>query len=215
MGSAASTPGLKATLGDLKTASLAVDDGETVHFLVTASKGTNYKKLVDEVVFADDPVATVRTYTEHTNSLYSKINLCLASDSASLSQHAAFIKQLRASVLELPLLDDCTLFRGVDLSPMEITEMEKLKRFFIPSFTSTSVDSSKAYDKSALFHIKTPYMTRYACSITPQLSDYHSTEKEVLLACYSAFHLERVERVGQKHVVTVFLDEYGSSCDKL
>jgi len=121
----------------------------------------------------------VRTYTEHTNELYSKINLSLASDSGVLSKHADFIKQLRASVVELPLLDDCTLFRGVDLSQIEINEMEKLQRFFIPSFTSTSVDSSKAYNKSALIHIKTSYMTRYACSITSELSNYHSKKRGV------------------------------------
>jgi len=103
----------------------------------------------------------------------------------------------------------------VELSDIEIKEMEKLGRFFIPSFTSTSVDATKAYDKNSTLVIKTGYLTRYACSITPQLSDYHSTEKEVLIACYAAFQLERVELVNRKHVISLFLDEYGSSMDKL
>jgi len=183
-------------IGDKPT--LAIDDGEEVHFLVTASKGPNYRAHCDEVVFPDDTVSTIRMYTEHTNQLFSQVNLALASDSSTLSEHGTFIKQLRASVLSKPLLEDCTLFRGVDLSKMEIDEMEKLRRFFIPSFTSTSIDPAKVYSKNSIFTINTSYLSRFACSITQELSNYHSTEQEVLITCYSAFSLERVEKVNGK-----------------
>eukprot|EP01124_Arcella_intermedia_P009666 TRINITY_DN16320_c0_g1_i2.p1 TRINITY_DN16320_c0_g1~~TRINITY_DN16320_c0_g1_i2.p1 ORF type:complete len:120 (+),score=23.56 TRINITY_DN16320_c0_g1_i2:163-522(+) len=97
----------------------------------------------------------------------------------------------------------------------EIDEMEKLKKFFIPSFTSTSIDPKMAYAKNSLLHIKVPFLSKFACSITEELSDYHSSEREVLLACYSAFWLERVERVNGKNVITLFLDESSSSCDAI
>jgi len=192
-----------------------VEDGDTIHFLVTPTHGPNYRNFCGNVVEAVDSVSTIRKYTEHSSELYAKVNLSLASDSKSLNDHGEYIKQLRASVLGTPLLDDCPLFRGVDLSTREIEHMESLKRFFIPSFTSTSVDSARAYDKNATLVIQTGYLSRYACTITPRLSDYHSTEKEVLISCYSAFQLERVEFVNRKHLISLFLDEFGSSLDRL
>jgi len=61
----------------------------------------------------DDHVATIQQYTEHTTSLYSAINLSLAADAPTLTKH---IQALRGAVLQKPLLDDCLLYRGVDLS---------------------------------------------------------------------------------------------------
>jgi len=194
---------------------LAVDDGDTVHFLVTQSKGKNYLEHCNKIRFPEDPIATLLQYTEHTNELYAKINLSLASDSTALNEHGTYIAELRSSVLAMPLLDDSVLYRGVDLSDIEIREMERLGRFFIPSFTSTSTDPDKVYEKDSVLRIKTAYLSRNACSITENLSKYHSTEKEVLIACYSAFQLERVELVGKKNIITLFLDEFGSSCDRL
>jgi len=208
--------GVKMEIGDdLSKAILAVTEGSTIHFLVTSTKGPNYSLYCDEVVLPNDPVSTIKTYTEHTNDLYSKVNIALASDSPKLEEHGGFIKQLRASVLAKPLLDDTVLFRGVELSGIEIEQMEKLKRFFIPSFTSTSVDPKKAYEKNSVLNVRTEYLSRFACSITPELSMYHSTEQEVLIACYSAFVLDRVEKVNGKNVLTLFLDEFGSVNDRL
>jgi len=186
-----------------------------IHFLVSQGKGANYLAYCNKVVMAQDPVNTLKMYTEHSSDLYSRVNLSLASDSTKMVEHADFINQLRASVLAVPLLDYGTLFRGVDLSDIEIKEMEKLGRFFIPSFTSTSIDPQKAYSKNAMFHIKTQFLTRYACTVTNEYSSYHSTEQEVLLACYCAFQLERIEMVNSTKIVTVFLDDFASGCDKV
>eukprot|EP01123_Difflugia_compressa_P011262 TRINITY_DN4440_c0_g1_i1.p1 TRINITY_DN4440_c0_g1~~TRINITY_DN4440_c0_g1_i1.p1 ORF type:complete len:217 (-),score=36.27 TRINITY_DN4440_c0_g1_i1:72-722(-) len=198
-----------------KTTNLAVNDGETVHFLVCNTKGNNYLSHCNEVVTPTDPVSVIQQYTDHTNNRYAEVNLNLASDASNIDQHANFIKQLRASILTMPLLEDSPFFRGVELSKLEIDQMEKLQRFFIPSFTSTSIDKDKAYDKNSMLIIKTGYMSRYGCSVTSDLSKYHSTEKEVLFCCYSAFILEKIEKVNGVNLVTLFLDEFGSSCDKL
>jgi len=194
---------------------MAVKEGDTVHFLVTQIKGPNYLKLCNEIVLPSDPENSIKLYTEHTNNLYSKINLSLASDSGVLSEHAQYIPQLRASILSQPLLDNSPFYRGVDLSDKETDQMEKLGTFFIPSFTSTSIDRQKAYDKSALVVIDTTYMCKYGCSITERLSNYHSAEKEVLFACYSAFRLSRIEKVNSKTIVSLFLDDMNSSADKI
>lgn len=194
--------------------SLAVNDGDYVHFLVTQLKGKNYVKHCNNVVFPQDSINTIRMYTEHNSELYSEVNLALASDAeGQLKKHGGYIEALRASILERPMLDDGIFYRGIEMSNIEIAEMEKLGRFFIPSFTSTSVDAAKAYEKNTLINVKVPYMTKYACSITPDLSNYYNSEKEVLFACYSAFQLERVEKVASKSVVTLFLDEYASAAD--
>lgn len=206
---------LSKILAQPKKSSFAVDDGSTVHFLVTSSKGPNYTSFCDETVESENSVSTIRQYTDHASELYSKVNFSLAADSPSLAEIHTYIKQLRASVLATPLLDDCALYRGVELSQIEIDKMEELGKFFIPSFTSTSIDSTKAYDKNSTLCISTTYLSRYACTITPELSDYYGSEKEVLIACYSAFKLQRVEKVGSKNIISLFLDEFGSSCGTL
>lgn len=140
--------------------------------------------------------------------------MSLASDSNALQEHGEYINQLRASILSQPLFEDCAFYRGCEMSKQEIDEMEKLQRFFIPSFTSTSIDRTKAYSKNSLFVIHAPYLTKFACSITEKLSNYHSTEKEVLFACYSAFQLIRVEKVNNQNIISLFLDDLASSSDR-
>lgn len=194
--------------------STLVADGDNFHFLVTSNKGENYLNYCNEVVLPLDPYSTIRKYTEHKSDLYGQVNLSLAADSPALSGHGEYIKQLRASVISQPLLEDCAFYRGCDLSQQEIDQMERLKRFFIPSFTSTSIDRSKAYSKNSLFVIHAPYLTKFACSITEKLSNYHATEKEVLFSCYSAFQLTRVEKVNSVNIVSMFLDDLASSSDK-
>jgi hypothetical protein len=72
-----------------------------------------------------------------------------------------------------------------------------------------------AYNKSCLIVIKTPYSCRNACSITPSLSKFYSSEKEVLLSCYSAFRLEKIEKVNNQKIISLFLDEHLSSMDQI
>eukprot|EP01126_Amoeba_proteus_P059938 TRINITY_DN7880_c0_g1_i4.p1 TRINITY_DN7880_c0_g1~~TRINITY_DN7880_c0_g1_i4.p1 ORF type:complete len:226 (-),score=39.64 TRINITY_DN7880_c0_g1_i4:128-805(-) len=211
MGSAQSSSVSILGPGALEGASLVRDpNASLIEFLVTDRKQPNYLRYCDEVVLPRDPISTVNLYTEHTNNLYAKVNLSLASDSPVLRNHGEYVKQLRASILELPCLEDSStlLYRGVDLSSSEIHEMEKLSTFFIPSFTSASVDRDKAYSKSTLLVIKTPFCCKYACSVTEKLSKYFSSEREVLVACYAAFNLERRERVNNTDIITLYLDDY-------
>ena len=194
--------------GAFDGSSLSSKDGDTYHFLVTDSKQPNYLKHCNRVESAIDAISTINKYTDHTTQHFAKINLALASDSNKLEEYKDYVPQLRAAILSQPLLEDCILYRGVDLSDIEMAEMERLKTFYIPSFTSTSVDPTRAYKKLTTMVIKVPYGSKYACSITEQLSKYHSEEKEILLSCYSAFHLERVERDNGTTILSLFLDEH-------
>lgn len=214
------TKAFKSLLGEdaLFGSSLAVEDtvdDDTIHFLVTDTKQTNYKKHCDRIESSINGDGIINRYTDHPTQYYAKVNLALAADSNSLYDYKDYIPQLKSAILSKPLLDDGIVYRGVDLSPQEIEHMEKLNNFFIPSFTSTSIDSTKAYDKPALMVIKIPYGCLYACSITSNLSKYYNEEREVLLSCYSAFRLERIEHVNNKKIITLYLDEHLSALPHL
>jgi len=48
-----------------------------------------------------------------------------------------------------------------------------------------------------------------------ELSAYHATERETVIACYTAYRLERVERVNGVRFVTLALNDYLSALDAL
>jgi len=200
---------------ETKGSNLAIDDGSgTMHFLVTQRKQPNYLAHAhDPITRVTDPVPIIRQHTEHTTQYYAKVNLSLAADSPSLAEHGGYIKQLRASIARCPrgILTYDVLYRGVDMSQLELDRMEGLGTFFVPSFTSTSVERTKAYQKSALLVIRACHTSNLACVLTQELSNYYKEEKEVLLACYSALHLERLEKVGKTNVVSLYLDDFLSS----
>jgi hypothetical protein len=202
--------GKKANTGSL----MRRREDDIVEFLVTAHKAQNFLKHCNEVKPVDNPHSVIKQYTEHTTELYLKVNLALAADSEALEDHGDYITDLRNSVLSQPLLDDGLLYRGVDLSPAEIEQMERLGSFYIPSFSSTSVDSKKAYSKNSTLIFHVPYGCLYACSVTQALSRYYDQEREVLLNCYSAFRLQRVEKDGNNSMISLYLDEQLSSLDR-
>ena len=195
--------------------SLSTQEGDTYHFLVTDTKQPNYLKYCNQVETAINPIETINKYTDHTTQYFAKVNLTLASDASKIVEYKDYIPQLRASILFQPTLEDTILYRGVELSDKEMTHMERLQTFFIPSFTSTSTDSSRAYKKNTTMVINIPFGCKYACSITDKLSKYHSVEKEILLACYSAFRLGRVEKDNNSTILTLFLDEHLTSQNNL
>lgn len=202
-------------LGVSSKGSLAVeDDSGTVHFMATQDKQANYLQYAfDPTVHVSNPEATIRLYTDHTTDYFAKVNLSLAADSPSLKEHGTYIKELRSSIgrCSSGILPYEKLYRGVDLSEKELDRMEGLGSFYIPSFTSTSVERDKAYNKNSAFVIRLNPASTLACEITAALSDFYGEEREVLLACYSAFHLERIEKVGPTRMISLYLDDYLSS----
>jgi hypothetical protein len=157
-----------------------------------------------------------RRYTDHRTHHCSRINLALAADSPTLAQEGPYIGQLRDCILKAPFLDahHGRFYRGVDLSDEELRHMEALRDFFIPSFTSCTNDPAMAYHKNATLIINTHH-TRNAAAITEELSAYHATERETVIACYTAYRLERVERVNGVRFVTLALNDYLSALDAL
>ena len=204
-------------LGDdaLKGSKLTKQEGDFIDFLVTDKKQDNFLSYCNEIVLPINPQETIKKYTEHTTEHYARVNLSLASDSDKLQEYGDYITQLRNSIFSQAFLDDAIVYRGVELSKLEVDKMEELGQFFIPSFTSTSLESNKAYSKNAMMIVKIPYASQYACSITANLSNYFNEEREVLLSCYSAFRLERIEVVNNTKFITLLLDDHLSSMNSI
>jgi len=198
------------TLGVDSESALLKRDGDRVDFMVTKRKQPNYLAYCKDPyqIAPMDPSSIVRRYTEHKSDLFAKVNLGLAVDSPSLSKTGSYIKQLHSSVLALPRLEHGPLYRGCDFSAAEVCEMERLKSFFIPSFTSCSCDRDKAYSRNTLLCIQLNYGHCGCCSITPELSDYFAEEREVLLCDYTAFIIHRVENVNAKKLISLAASEY-------
>lgn len=162
---------------DCQLGSLAATtaDGETIEYFVSRVKPPNYLRYAhNPCVPANDPCSIINQYTSHENGHYIKVNLALASDSPDLHKYGAYIAELRASILASPLLDHSgPLYRGVDLSADERRVMEEHKRFFVPSFTSTTPNRSLVYKKRyyAVFvlFLKIAFFVWFevACSFVP------------------------------------------------
>lgn len=56
-----------------KNSSVAIEEGDVVHFLVTKTKQPNYLDYCNQIVASDDPVKTINQYTEHKTELYAKV----------------------------------------------------------------------------------------------------------------------------------------------
>ena len=172
-------------------------------------------KYCSNIVPSLNPTSIINEYTNHTTEHYARVNLSLAADSNGLHKYSEYIPQLKSAIMSKPLLDDGYVYRGVELSDEEIEHMERLGSFFIPSFTSTSIDPSKAYERSSTMVIKLPYACKYACSITEDLSPFYNDEREVLISCYSAFRLERIEYENKSKRILLYLDEHLSCLPSL
>lgn len=161
MGNCASTNYSRLLGTDIRNSSLAFADPsnpDLIDFMVPYFKPPHYSMYCNELVPALDPIDTINKYTDHTTELFARVNLALAADSPSLKSHGTYIKELRSSILSMPYDDNVGyLYRGVDLSLAELNRMETLRTFYIPSFTSTSLDSDKAYNKNTTMVVKMPY----------------------------------------------------------
>ncbi|CAE8691495.1 unnamed protein product, partial [Polarella glacialis] len=102
-----------------------------------------------------------------------------------------------------------TLFRGVDLADLDLHEMFKLRKFYIPSFVSTSrswpseawpviliVDASEA---SSVLEITRDLSKSFAAS--SKLQPRQCDEGEALLPCYSMFELQQIDMYSRPKVV--------------
>jgi len=81
-----------------------------------------------------------------------------------------------------------TVWRGLDLSPIEILTYGFKKIFYIPSFVSTSIDPKKAFeDKNTTIEIDISEFKEYLCLIGKEQSIFFTSERECLISCYNIY----------------------------
>lgn len=177
---------------------VVLSDGGSAHLKVVQRPLPNYRrfcrgKLTSEELRTQDASFVVRRYTSGGGWFCSKVNLALASDhSQDLQAHGGFVRRLKHSIAQLGHdWRGGPLFRGLDLSDIELAEMRRLRRFFIPSFTSASKDLNKAFSKRSTLLVIDASEAPYVLEVARELSAYD--EAEVLLSCYSVFELKRVD----------------------
>lgn len=151
----------------------------------------------------DQMIEFCRAYTGGPNWFCSKLNIGLAWDhKASIIRHSECINGLRSAIEYFGRIHKAVeeyngpkftrVFRGVDLTDEEFNEMKKVGHFYIPSFTSTSIDPSMAFDKNTTLEIDVASASHYM-EMDAEKSVYASTEQEVLLTCYSHYKIIRID----------------------
>lgn len=129
-----------------------IEEGSnTVHFLPTKQKGSNFIKSIKSCKSKFDKneiIFIINQYTYHDTWYCTKINLLLASDSAELEKEINYIKNLDLSIKNLAKIKPMTnskCFRGMQMSLKEFGSFPMQEFVFIPSFLSTSQSEKKIY----------------------------------------------------------------------
>lgn len=211
----ASAPFVQEHLGITDMAVLSADsvsampDGDYVHFKPLAKKGPNYlSSCVGWLAKGERPnqkemVDTVVAYTS-TKVCY-QVNFALATDwGPKLSEHQRYIRRLKYCIGKMPGWNG-PLWRGLDLSDVELQTMKDLGRFYIPSFTSATKNKKKAFGGGTVLAIDAASAT-WTLEMTKELSPVYFEEEEVLLTCntlfdYKSSHIENGKTVVNLKVV--------------
>lgn len=175
-----------------------VHEDKIVHIKVVPEKLPNYIRYCTgwlapgEIPSATEMVTTVKQYTEGPDWFCSKMNLALACDyGPKLQEFGMDIRRLKYCCGKMTGYNG-PLYRGLDLSAVEIGEMIKLKRFYFPSFTSASFDKNKAFKKSHILVLECSDAS-WTLLTNPSLSKYFSEEHEVIISCYTLFEFDKQE----------------------
>jgi hypothetical protein len=167
-------------------------------FLPVRIKGSNYQsycmglystKERDNIVRPDNRTATIKRYTSEDNWFCTRINLYLAIDTALLENYSKYIKELKCCIGWQQPKYKGLCYRGAFMSPFEIWTYQFKGRFYIPSFTSTSIKKDvavKTFKGNTLFEIDTTAFNRFTTLIQNNQTVYQ-TENENLLSCYNVY----------------------------
>jgi len=166
-------------------------------FLCRRSKGVNYgkncmgsytKEELEKI--KNNSKDIIRQYTSGSGWYCTTINLLLAADHHNLenSEFGKYVKELKCCIgLKKNLRYKGTVYRGLNMSPIEILTYKFKKMFYIPSFVSTSTGKDSAFIQyNTLIEIDLSEFSDYSGMITLEETDY-PTEKECLISCYNIY----------------------------
>jgi len=133
-----------------------------------------------------------------------EVNLALAADHLpSLEKNGPFIAKLNDAIVNLGQHLSGVVYRGVELSDHELQKMLSMGTFFLPSFTSTSLDNAVAqsgdFEKNTLLIFDVS--DAFGLPITDEMSIFE--EEEVLLASYTQVQLTNHAIVSGRNIVNL------------
>lgn len=173
----------------------------------------------------------IRQYTTKENWWCTRINLLLATDllTDEHPEYADFAKQLKCCIGWQTPKWKGYVYRGALHCPLELFVFAFKRRFYIPSFTSSSIDPNALFAnawfdgapagnfQNVKFEINTSEYPNFTTIIKDEQTKYKS-EKECLISCYNIF-----EWVGYRFekgwpIVTLKIlnyERYNDSVDQL
>lgn len=174
-------------------------------FLPIRSKGINYIKygmelykgvIRDKIVEDDSKNEIIRKYTSDSTDFFARLNILLALDynlhevDKSLNiQYGEYIKQLKCCIGWQKPKYSGVVYRGTNMTPLELFTCLFKDIFYIPSFTSTSIKKDVAlgpdFKGNVLMEIDLKDFNLFSTIIQKQQSDYN--ESECLLSCYNIY----------------------------
>jgi len=116
----------------------------------------------------------IKKYTEDITWFCSIVNFALATDSPALYEMGEYVRDLQYCIYSLGKITDGVAYRGVNLTETELMHYEREQGpFYIPSFTSASLNSEMAFKKNSRLIIHTREDKGHGLYIKPEWSKYH------------------------------------------
>lgn len=193
-------------------------DGQRINLVPVAHRLPNFASHCSAWLGPEDTPTTmadlrlvVARYTG--NTIFADLNLYLATDcQQGLVKEAKYIQKLMFCFTKCPGYEG-TVFRVLEMSTVEIEAMKAMGEFYFPGFVSTSKSSPLAHWKgNTVLKIETAVGVHRTLDIDSSrsyagvsFSDF-SSEREVLITCYSRFKLVGEEpAAGGKRIIKLEL----------
>jgi len=181
----------------LQTPSLINEYREIASFMSRRTKGTNYIKNCMGMFKSDEfenvkknKNSIMRRYTTEKGWFCTTVNLLLASDHNILAtqEYSLYVRQLKSLLgFKKEHRHKGIVYRGANMTPIELLTYRFKKIFYIPSFVSTSTVLGKAFTKyNTTIEIDLSEFSDYSGLIVyPDESQYD--ESECLISCYNIY----------------------------
>lgn len=184
---------------------------ELCSFFPVRSKAKNFKQYCmglfeiqkrNNIVESKYKDKIFNLYTFHDSRFYSRINILLALDSnfekfdnQNEVYYGEYIKELKCCIGWQKPKYTGKVYRGANLSPLELYTYYFKDKFYIPSFVSTTTDKNIAlkppFKGNVLIEIDLCKEFRFSTLIQNQQTKYPE-EKECLISCYNIYKFKDI-----------------------
>lgn len=184
--------------------------------------------MTEEKQLTSEGHKVVRSYTSERKWWCTRINLLLAADmlDSAHPEYSIFVKQLKCCIgWQTPKFKGY-VYRGALHSPLEIFVFAFKRRFYIPSFTSSSVYPERCFytpwkegiskgkynHQNVKFEINTSEFPDFTTLIQKEQTE-HKSEMECLISCYNIFEWSGYRYENGVPIVTLKILDYNKFND--